>query len=180
MPEAIRVRRIRVDEAARLRMLRLRALADAPLAFGTTLAEEQVRPESMWHDRAAQGAAGESRITFFAERDGRAIGLATGVVSDEDPEDIDVVGVWVDPAARRQGTGAALVEAVVAWARERGAQRAALWVTETNIPAITLYVGLGFHATGEAEPLPHAPGLREIRMVRDLARPAAQDNGPVV
>ena len=49
------VRRVRPDEGLRLRALRLRALADAPWAFGSTFAREQAFAESVWHERTAQG-----------------------------------------------------------------------------------------------------------------------------
>ena len=44
MPAEITVRRVRAEEWERLRETRLRALADAPMAFGATLADEQARP----------------------------------------------------------------------------------------------------------------------------------------
>lgn len=47
------VRRIRPYEWHLLRALRLHALADAPMAFGSTLFEEEAFPESVWRERAA-------------------------------------------------------------------------------------------------------------------------------
>ena len=49
------VRRLRPDEWRDLRALRLRALEDAPDAFGATLAEEAAEPDLTWQERA--GAA---------------------------------------------------------------------------------------------------------------------------
>ena len=45
MQAEITVRRVRAEEWERLRATRLRALADAPMAFGSTLADEQTRPD---------------------------------------------------------------------------------------------------------------------------------------
>ena len=165
------LRRIRSDEGLKLRSLRLRALADAPMAFGSTLAREQSFPENVWHERAAGGASGTDRVTFIAERDGVWLGLASGIATDPiNPTDPGpfLVGMFVDSAERGQGLGAALVEAVVAWARSRGAARLYLWVTSTNTPAIALYAKCGFQRTGDTQPLPHFPSVAELQMVRDL------------
>lgn len=151
-----------------LRALRLRALDDAPMAFGSILADEQRRPDSDWHERANAGAAGDDRITFILESGGVPAGMATGTPADDDPSGADLVGVWVDPAARGVGGGAALVEQVIAWARLRGKSHLELWVTAINGPAVRLYERLGFHPTGESQPLPHTPSVMEIRMIRDL------------
>src|ERR1700730_4655425 len=167
----LEVRRIRAHEGPQLRSLRLHALADAPTAFGSTLAREEAFPESVWHERAAGGAGGGDLITFVAEQDGRWVGLAAGLAEDrEDPKQSGPVlaGMFVDRAERRHGVGAMLVEGVVAWARARGAARLSLWVTSSNEPAIALYRKCGFRPTGETKPLAHAPTLTELRMVRVL------------
>jgi Acetyltransferase (GNAT) family len=49
------VRRARPEEWAFLRELRLRALADAPDAFASKLADEAAAPEEMWRRRADGG-----------------------------------------------------------------------------------------------------------------------------
>jgi len=37
------------------------------MAFGSTLAREQAFAESVWHELAADAAAGTERVTFIAE-----------------------------------------------------------------------------------------------------------------
>src|SRR5262245_49883436 len=162
------VQRIRPDEALRLRTLRLQALADAPLAFGSTFVQEATFDETVWRDRATHGAAGKDRVTYIAEERGRWIGMATGLAIDRDVPNADLVGMFVEPGARGRGVGATLVEAVVEWARSRGAPRLFLWVTSTNHAAIRLYERCGFRPTGKSQPLDHSGLLTELEMVRDL------------
>ncbi len=162
------VRRIRPGEGLRLRVLRLHALADAPMAFGSTLAREEAFADHVWDERAAGGAGGDERVTFIAERDGRWIGLATGLAEDPAGPGPMLVGMFVDPADRGRGVGRALVEAVTAWARARGAGCLSLWVGSANNPAIALYAACGFRPTGDTQPLAHTPSLTELRMVSDL------------
>jgi GNAT superfamily N-acetyltransferase len=165
------IRRIRPDEGPRLRALRLHALAEAPLAFGSTLAREQAYPDALWRERAQRGAVGVDSVTFVAEHDGRWLGMVTGLPRDPDvPDDPrpELVAMFVSPEARGGGLGAALVDAVLTWARDRKAAGLTLWVTATNEAAIALYAGRGFRPTGERRPLDHAPAVESIRMVRDL------------
>jgi GNAT superfamily N-acetyltransferase len=160
------IRRVRAEEWERLRDLRLAALADAPMAFGSTLAAEQAFPDSVWRERAATGAAGTDRVTFIADDRGRWVGSATGVLSQAGAGERPawIVGMWVEPGARRRGVAQGLLRAVAEWARERGADVLHLDVTETNIAAIALYERLGFRASGETAPLPHTPSVREQHM----------------
>ena len=113
MQAEITVRRVRAEEWERLRAIRLRALADAPMAFGSTLAGEQAQPDEFWRGRAAGGAADDDRATFIAECDGEWVGLGTCVLeaggAGERPA--WVFGMWVDPVVRRQGTAQALLRA---------------------------------------------------------------------
>ena len=69
------IRRIHHNEGLRLRLLRLAALADAPMAFRSTLEREEAFPEHVWHERAERGAVGANRVTFVAEHDGEGSGL---------------------------------------------------------------------------------------------------------
>jgi GNAT superfamily N-acetyltransferase len=166
----VEIRRIRADEGLRLREVRLRALADAPTAFGSSLAREQTFPESTWHERAADGAAGSDRVTFVAEEAGQLVGLATGVARHQDGPDHSpmLIGMFVDSTQRGRGVGAALVERVTEWARTLAAQHLYLWATSTNRPAIALYEKCGFRQTEETRPLEHTPSLREVLMKRSL------------
>jgi GNAT superfamily N-acetyltransferase len=151
-----------------LRGLRLRALADAPLAFGSTLASEETFADGVWQERAARGATGEDLVTYVAEEGQRWIGVATGISRDPEGPRLELVGMFVEPAARGRGVGAALVESVCAWARVRGTARLYLWVTSTNQAALALYRRCGFRATGRSQPLDHTPSLSELEMVRDV------------
>lgn len=165
------IRRIRADETRPLRGLRLQALADAPLAFGSTLAREEAFGDEIWRDRARRGAAGDDGVTYVAEDGDRWVGLATGLREAGDdarrPRFL-LVGMFVDPGVRGRGVGSALVEAVAGWARAQGAARMFLEVTITNGPAIRLYQRCGFRPTGHRKPLDHAPALMEMEMVREM------------
>src|SRR5689334_14527241 len=127
----MQIRRIRADEGMRLREIRLRALAEAPTAFGSMLAESEQVPEAAWQERAGAAATGAQRRLFVAEDGERWLGLAGGVIDDETPPgEVELVSMWVDPAARGSGLGRQLVDAVADWARAGGATRLRLWVTE--------------------------------------------------
>ncbi len=167
------VRRICADEGPRLRALRLHALADAPMAFGSTLAREQGYSDEVWHERATGASAGCGRATFIAERGEQWVGLATGLDGANGSESTGpvLVAMFVDRTARRMGLGVALVEAVSAWARTCGATRLSLWVTSGNDPAIALYQCCGFQPTGITRPLAHTRTHTEREMRRALAAP---------
>lgn len=132
------IRRIRPDEGLRLRALRLRALADSPSAFGSTLAREEAFAEAVWRQRATGGALGENRVTCVAEEGGRWIGMATGILRDADDFQAELVGMFVEPAGRGRRVGVTLVEAVSGWARSRGLACLHLHVTSTNQAALAL------------------------------------------
>lgn len=57
---------------------------------------------------------------------------------------LHVARLAVRPEFRRQGLAVALLDALEAWATERGATRVALQVSVTNAPALALYAALGF------------------------------------
>ncbi len=142
------------------RAIRLRALCEAPTAFGSTYAHEQGFDEAAWRARAARPAA----VLAFAGDE--PVGIAGSYHDDELPPGTwEVVSMFVAPPHRGSGLAVRLIDATIASARDSGAERFALWVTETNSGARQRYLRYGFVETGERAPLPSDPSLAEIRMV---------------
>ncbi len=169
MTSSIAVRRIAADDAELLRSIRLAALLDAPSAFGSSHEAEVVQPLEFWQERATRAATSRGSAYWFAERDAELVGLVGGFRPPEVPEDrVDLVSMWVAPAARRHGTGLLLVDAVLGWGRDTGADAIELWVTRGNDAAADLYRRCGFTETGDVAPLPSDPCKDEIRMRRPL------------
>ncbi len=127
----------------RLREVRLRALADAPDAFWTTLAEAQRMDEAAWQERLAPSTG-----WFVAVADGLDMGLAACTEHRDSDGSAHVVSMWVAPQARRLGAGRLLLDACVAWARERGLTPVRLEVVDANVAAVGLYERYGFLPTG--------------------------------
>jgi GNAT superfamily N-acetyltransferase len=166
------VRRLRPDEATRFRALRLRALADAPDAFGERLVDVREKPDGYW-DELTRSVTGSARQAMFvAETAGMDADDGAGMVfglRDAQRENVARFGgMWVAPAHRGSGVARLLVDAVIAWARGEGFSRIELWVTEGNDRAETLYESCGFSRTGERRPLASNPALTTIAMARAL------------
>jgi GNAT superfamily N-acetyltransferase len=151
-----------LDDWQAMREIRLQALRDAPDAFASTYAREAAFEPAEWHRRATRDG---SFLAFLPG--GELAGLAGGF--EEEPGVVELVSMFVRPQARGHGVGEALVDAVAAWAKDKGAASVHLWVTETNKPAIRLYERCGFTTTtAERQPLPSNPSLGELGMTRLL------------
>jgi ribosomal protein S18 acetylase RimI-like enzyme len=163
------VRRVTSRDAALLRTIRLAALADAPSAFGSTLAAESDRPDSEWEARAAAGATGSLRAMWLALDDGGdAMGLVGGHRETPRAAEVELFSLWFAAEARRRGVARALIAEVVRWARGTGATKVRLWVTCGNDPAESLYREVGFVETAERQPLPSDPSRDEQRLEAEL------------
>lgn len=145
-----------VEEGERLRAIRLRALEDAPDAFGTTLTEASAWQPAAWTEQLTK------LPTFIAVAGVSDVGLVRCAPSESAPW---LLSLWVAPMNRGMGIGGALVDAAIRWARSQGAPRLLLDVTATNPAALALYRRKGFVPTGVVgcfpEPRAH---LRELQM----------------
>jgi GNAT superfamily N-acetyltransferase len=163
------VRRVRANEGARLRELRLRALADAPRAFYSSLTEEESRPRAEWERHAASLAGSKDEAMFVAVEDGHWVGMAGAFLHPDKPGSATTWAGWVEPNARKRGLGFALVEAVADWARESGASRLELAVAETNESAMAFCRRAGFRPTGEVKLVPWDRAVKGIFLELPLA-----------
>ncbi|MEV0152722.1 GNAT family N-acetyltransferase [Micromonospora sp. NPDC050686] len=164
--EPVVVRRVRPEDAARMRALRLEMLADAPLAFLETLAEAAGRPHEAYRSRIAAVSTGAGTAQFVADPGGRLVGHAGGVAAPAEPGLTVVYAVYVTPARRGSGLLGDLVEAVADWSRASGRPELMLEVVVSNDRAVRAYRRLGFEDTGVRVPHPTVPALRELQMRR--------------
>jgi ribosomal protein S18 acetylase RimI-like enzyme len=150
------------DDWETWRLIRLQALAEAPYAFGSRLAEWEHADESRW--RARLGLEGSHNVVAFAG--GTPVGMATGVPGD-DPAVAELISMYVAPAARGSGLAERLLDAVERWAVGQGARTLCLDVRADNHPALRAYERQGFAVTGEVErSTPDEP--LELRMCKRL------------
>jgi GNAT superfamily N-acetyltransferase len=158
----VRVRRAVVQDWHAVRSIRLTALADAPFAFGSTLARELAFDDQEWQRRVREGT------WFLAWCGQQPVGIVAGISDTDQPEDRHLAAMWV--AADQRGTSVAeeLVEAIVGWATLQGAARVTLWVADANARARRFYDRLGFATTGQRQPLPSAPETGEELLQRPL------------
>jgi len=154
----ISIRPVEPHEWPQYRDIRLRALRDAPDAFGSTWESEAARVDADWAARLQ--AAGNG---------GQACGLLWCKLCAPEPGVADLFQMWVDPAVRGRGAGQALLAQAVAWAWHKGMQRVRLGVTDADSPAMRLYLANGFRPVGGLQPLREGCELRVQTMALDRA-----------
>lgn len=89
-------------------------------------------------------------------------------------EDAELIDVAVAPAARRQGLGRRLLDAVVVRAVAAGATRLLLEVRRDNTPARMLYESAGFAVCGERHRY-YADGQDAVLYERSLSTGSSSD-----
>jgi RimJ/RimL family protein N-acetyltransferase len=175
----VEVRRVHAADWQKLREVRLRALADAPNAFASTLEREAAFADDVWRQRAKGGPAS---ATFIARERGVGVGMAA-VIAEPTPGRMRLVGMWVDPRHRRRGVAQALISQAVRWSRDHQIRELILWVAEDNTAARRLYARVDFRPVGARQPLPSNPAVDEVLLrlpleVVDLAGVRAAEPDP--
>ena len=165
----VAIRPVRADEWRRWRMTRLRMLRDDADFFSTRYDDMVREPDRTWKEWIAEAAAGTDKTLFVAEENGEWLGVV-GAFGRVDPQEVQLISMWVDPRARGRGVARDLIRAVGTWAAARGSERVVLFVQEANEPAQQLYRRAGFRPTGDRAPA--AGGRSAFKLV--LAAPVAQ------
>lgn len=169
------VRIVRPDEWEAFRELRLRALADAPDAFGGTHAAAVEEPDSYWRAWITGDGWDGAVRSWVADDRGSFRGMAVGARFDAEPDTLNIFGMWVAPEVRGSGIARRLVDTVEAWGLALGVERLVLRVSDGNTRAEAFYAKLGFRRTSR----PSFP-LRDSSTVRvyEMARPLAPASSP--
>lgn len=143
--------------------VRLRALQEAPYAFGSTYAKEAEFDDAEWL-RRLERMNGDKGVGFLAMDGDVGCGIVGAFLDANDATRAQLVSMWTAPTHRQCGVGRLLVSEVLGWARLREARTLLLMVTSNNDPAIKFYEKLGFTRTGRTEPYPNDPGVIEYEM----------------
>jgi len=91
-------------------------------------------------------------VVLVAERNGGVIGYVYAALEPISWKELrDACGfvhdILVEERGRRSGVATALMDAAMAWLKERGAPRVVLGTAEQNVPAQRLFARMGFRRT---------------------------------
>jgi ribosomal protein S18 acetylase RimI-like enzyme len=161
--ETVTVRRLEPDDWALSRDIRLAALADAPHAYGSSLAREREFTEDVWRSRLRP----ENGVTVLATVGDRAAGIAGGYTP-ADADSVLLVAMWARPELRGRGVADALVTEIFAWAAENGWSEVRLRVADGNTAARKLFERHGFRSTGERDTLESDPSVYTETLSREV------------
>jgi RimJ/RimL family protein N-acetyltransferase len=146
----MRITRLSPADAAAYQSLRLDGLRESPTSFGSSYEEEVARSIDVF---AASLATTSGRTFFGAFAEEELIGVVS-VGAEESQKERHrgfIRGMYVRPAARRQGVGRALLAEAIRHARAiPGLRQLTLTVTAGNAAAIATYERFGFVAYGTA------------------------------
>jgi ribosomal protein S18 acetylase RimI-like enzyme len=156
--DEISLRRIGEDDWPVWRKLRLEALAEAPHAFSSRLADWQGQgdTEIRWRRRLT-----DVPLNIVAEWRATAAGMVSATAPTPEGS-VELISMWVAPFARGRGVGDSLVDAIIGWAREQQASKVTLAVYGNNQRALALYRRHGFVDAGVGTGI-------ERKMARSLA-----------
>jgi len=151
----VEVRTLAATDVDAYRALRQRGLAEHPEAFTSSADEEAALPGDKLARRLANDVARPYDAVFGAFAGGELAGLC-GIEVDMRAKvrhKGHVFGMYVPAERAGRGIGAALIERVVAHAREHGLKQLTLTVTAGNDAARRVYERAGFAIVGRE---PHA------------------------
>jgi GNAT superfamily N-acetyltransferase len=131
------------------KILRLRALADAPDAFCSIFEAELDQPDEFWTRRIDCATA-----TILASFKEDGLGLVTIASYAGEADALGLYGMWVATSARGTSVASDLVDRAVEQARRASAARLLLDVGDENLSAVKLYERKRFIPTGLASTMP--------------------------
>jgi ribosomal protein S18 acetylase RimI-like enzyme len=146
----MKIRLLNRDDAQIFRSIRLEAVQDTPMAFAESAAEARGKSMADFENYLDSHGRGDFVFGAFDERD--ALVGVVGFYREAHAKYFHkgvIWGMYVKPAFRRRGIGAALLSAAIERTRELpGILRVNLAVTSPNGAAKRLYEKSGFRVYG--------------------------------
>jgi GNAT superfamily N-acetyltransferase len=174
MQAGITIREVVPGDWPQFKRIRLRMLAEIPLAFGETLAAAEGRSDAGWAARVRGYSSGSRtgnglRLAAVDDASGEWVGTMGGFLPPEDRTKPMLVGVYVAPEARGNAAGItdALLERVETWARGHGTELF-LHVHADNARARASYRRRGFVDNGVTVPYILDSSQLEFEMAKSL------------
>lgn len=163
------IRPARPHEWEQARRLRLEMLADTPHSFGDRLEDAVDWDNERWRIRHESHLLPDSAVLVAVGATGGWVGhMAVREFHNYSQPRAWLLGVYVTPAHRGDGTAGALLDAVESWALDRGFDALYLDVHERAIPAQRFYDRQGFRRTGASHPCPLDTAATEFEMMKHL------------
>lgn len=129
------------------------AFHDLNMEWLTTFFRVEPKDEATLSDPEGTILAAGGQI-LLADRSGQSVGCVALVPMPDGG--YEVAKMAVSPAAQGRGVGRRLLEAGIAWARERGARRLYLESNARLAPALHLYEAVGFRHLPPSTTSPYA------------------------
>jgi RimJ/RimL family protein N-acetyltransferase len=142
----MQIRRLSAADATDYRALRIRALWEFPEAFTSSFEEDEKQPIEKWEVRLE----GEHTM-FWGAFEGEQLCGMVGLERETRAKNRHkgtVIGMYVSQEYFGTGMGRALIDALLAHAREQGLELLVLTVTEGNTVATNFYEAAGFRSFG--------------------------------
>ena len=127
------ISRIEPDEWKEARALRLRALAQDPMAFGSTHAREEAFDPTEWERRL------RDNHWYWAHGEQGAVGLAVCMPEEGDVHARRLVSMWVDESVRGTAVASELFWKIASCAYGDGAERLVYCVMSDHVRAKAFY-----------------------------------------
>jgi ribosomal protein S18 acetylase RimI-like enzyme len=140
----IEIKNLSADKWRDFKELRLEALQNDPLAFGSSYQEEIAFPEEEWKRRISN--------TLFAILNDKPVGMIVYIINTKikSRHIAEIFGVYVKNEFRNQKVGKKLVEnALKLIQQNRNVTKVKLIVSSSQNAAIILYESFGFEIVGK-------------------------------
>jgi len=171
MGKMITIRQIQPNDWELFKSLRLKAMSDAPQAFGETLEEAKQMPDSRWKALTKCNSEGRESICALAFNIKEPIGIIVGGLDDHVKDRAHVVTAWIEPGLRGKGIAESLFRFISDWADIAGAKVLTAEVNMHNLRAQAFYRKMGFELLDEQpfitpEPTKSQKSLKKIMTIQ--------------